>query len=135
MPVLRDTPQKSPQRPRRRGSRRKPRRRSPFSGLITFFKVVLAAGIACFVIDYLFIPEEKVVVEAGCNQAELAAAAKAGHDAGVAVANTRENTMAREKAILDIRARETAIRRAGFEAAADTFAAAAQTALHEVGVF
>lgn len=59
----------------------------------------------------------------------LKAAAQAGRDAAAAVARSPAASMARESAILEIRARETDLRRSGFEAEADTFAAEAGKAL------
>lgn len=63
------------------------------------------------------------------NQAELLAARESGRRAAEAVAQTQPGSMAREKAILDIRAREYRIRTAGFDAAADAFATAAEEQL------
>lgn len=56
------------------------------------------------------------------NPAELEAAARAGREAGAFAASLPPNTMAQQEAILDIRAKETKIREAGFPSCADTFA-------------
>lgn len=56
------------------------------------------------------------------NDAELEAAAAAGRDMGENAASLPENSMAQQNAVLAIRARETAIRDAGYPSCADTFA-------------
>ncbi len=56
------------------------------------------------------------------NDAELEAAAAAGRALGERAAALPENSMEQQNAVLDIRARETAIRDAGYPSCADTFA-------------
>lgn len=72
--------------------------------------------------------------ECDTNTAGLRAAAEAGEQAAAAVALTADGSMARENAVIAIRARETAIRDAGFPTAADTFVASAHRRLLADGV-
>ncbi len=56
------------------------------------------------------------------NDTELEVAAAAGRAIGEHAAALPENSMEQQNAVLDIRARETAIRDAGYPSCADTFA-------------
>ena len=56
------------------------------------------------------------------NDAELEAAAEAGRQMGTEAASLPDGTMDKQRAILEIRAKETAIRDAGYPSCADTFA-------------
>ena len=132
MPVLRNTSQKSSQRPRRRRSVRKTRRSSALTLLRPLVILLLGVAVVAGAL-YVFWPDS--VDGADSTPEEIEAAAYAGARAGAAVSSTVDGTMAREGAILEIRARETAIRRAGFTMAADTFAASAQAAMERAGVF
>lgn len=76
------------------------------------------------------------VVAAGCTSdtgnataAEIDAAREAGTRHGQAAAALPAQTMQREKAIFEIRARETRLRNAGFDECADAYIDAAHTAL------
>lgn len=66
------------------------------------------------------------------NEAELRVATAAGRDAAEKALEFPEGTMEREGAIIRIRARETAIRDAGFPSCADSFAVAAERVLAPV---
>lgn len=61
--------------------------------------------------------------------AELEAAREAGTRHGEAAAALPSQTMEREKAIFEIRARETRLRNAGFDDCADAYIEAAHSAL------
>lgn len=61
--------------------------------------------------------------------AELKAAREAGRKQAQIVVNLPENSMEREKAIFQIRARETRLRDAGFESCADAYIEAAAEVL------
>ena len=63
------------------------------------------------------------------NDAELEAAAEAGRNMGERAAALPENSMEQQSAILEIRARESAIRNAGYPSCADTFAVEAAKTL------
>ncbi len=63
------------------------------------------------------------------TQAELDAAREAGTRHGEAAAALPSQTMQREKAIFEIRARETRLRNAGFDECADAYIEAAHQAL------
>lgn len=63
------------------------------------------------------------------NEAELRAASAAGREAAEKALEFPEGSMQREGAIIRIRARETAIRDAGFPSCADSFAVAAERVL------
>lgn len=128
MPILRNTAQKSPQRSRRRRSVRKTRRSSSLNRRI-LGAVWLVAAAAIGVLIWHG-PAHVMAPQSECNALELHTAAESGRDAAAAVAlTTRAGSMEREKAILDIRAREYRIRTAGFPTAADSFAAAAAARL------
>lgn len=94
--------------------------------------------LAAIVMAIVFIcrhPEAPLPDTSDSTPEEIALAKQSGRQAGLAVALLREGSMDREGAILDIRARESAIRSAGFTLAADSFAAAAAEAMREKGVF
>lgn len=96
--------------------------------------LLICVAIVSFLI-LLCKPDKEFAVEcADSTPEEVALARKSGRDAGLAVGRLREESMEREKAILEIRARETEIRTAGFTVAADTFAAAAAEAMREKGI-
>ncbi len=62
------------------------------------------------------------------NDAELEFAAEAGRKSGSAAAKLPEGSMEQQKALLEIRSRESAIREAGYPSSADTFAIEADKA-------
>lgn len=94
---------------------------------------ILAAVVTGIVM--LFMPDpERVPDTADSTPEEVALASESGRKAGLAVALTRQGTMERENAILEIRALESEIRAAGFPTAADSFAAAARRAMELKGV-
>lgn len=96
--------------------------------------LLILVAIVSFVI-FLCRPEPEPVVEnPDSTPEEIALARRSGREAGLAVGRYREGSMDREGAILEIRARETEIRTAGFTIAADTFAAAAAAAMREKGI-
>ena len=86
--------------------------------------VVAAIAVAAALVVGVVGHDERTEVDPG-----MKAAAQAGRDAAAAVAHTPAASMDRESAILEIRARETDLRRSGFDAEADTFAAEAGKAL------
>lgn len=63
------------------------------------------------------------------TDAELKAAREAGRKQAQIVADLPENSMEREKALFQIRARETRLRDAGFESCADAYIEAAAEVL------
>lgn len=70
----------------------------------------------------------------GCTPADIRAAAAAGERDAAAAAAVAEATYGRDSAVMDIRARETRIREAGFGSAADAYAGAAARVLAENGI-
>lgn len=70
-------------------------------------------------------------VTSECNPLEIEIAAEKGRLAGKDVAATAKGTMAREAAILRIRAKEREISEAGFPTAAMAFAAAAEDVMRK----
>lgn len=66
------------------------------------------------------------------SEADINAAREAAKTEATKILGLPEGTMEQENAILAIRARESAIRRAGFNECADTFAAEAQRILMPV---
>ena len=63
------------------------------------------------------------------SDADIAAASARGREDALQAASMPAGSMQREGAILEIRARETSIRDAGFPTAADSYAAAADSIL------
>lgn len=94
----------------------------------------ILAAIVMLIVFICRRPEATVPEASDSTPEEIALAKQCGRDAGLAVALLKEGSMDREGAILDIRARESAIRSAGFSVAADSFAAAAAAAMREKGV-
>lgn len=70
----------------------------------------------------------------GCTQADLQAAAAAGARDATAAASTPDKSYSRDSALIDIRARETRIREAGYGSAADAYAASAAEVLAQNGL-
>lgn len=77
-----------------------------------------------------------ILLAGGCSdgtgnatQAEIDAARDAGTRHGRAAATLPSQTMQREKAIFEIRARETRLRNAGFDDCADAYIEAAHQAI------
>lgn len=94
----------------------------------------ILAAIVTAVILFCKAPEPPLPDQSDSTPEEIELAKKSGRDAGLAISRTEEGSMAREEAILAIRARESAIRDAGFTMAADSFAAAAAAAMVEKGI-
>lgn len=70
----------------------------------------------------------------GTSQADIDAARRAGErDANVAAA-TDSLSYSRDSALMEIRARETQLREAGFPCAADAYVQAAESALKHSGI-
>lgn len=70
----------------------------------------------------------------GCTIADLEAARAAGVRDAEAAAATDSLSYSRDSAIMDIRARETRMRDAGFGSAADAYVEAADTTLRSHGI-
>lgn len=100
------------------------RRRNAVIGIIA---AIMLIGAALFLL-----PAEGH--EADSTSEEIAAAEAAGTEAGHAVASTPPNSMERERAVLEIRARESQLRNAGFPSAANSYAGAAEKAMKDAGV-
>lgn len=94
----------------------------------------ILAAIVTAVILFCKAPEPPIPDQSDSTPEEIALAKQSGRDAGLAISRTEEGSMAREEAILAIRARESAIRDAGFTMAADSFAAGAAAAMVEKGI-
>lgn len=93
----------------------------------------LIAAIVIFFIVFSLLPAGGGVADSTVEDIE--AAIMAGTDAGNAVVAAKSNSMERERAIFDIRARESQLRNAGFPSAADAYADAAEKVMKEAGVF
>ncbi|MDE6854420.1 MAG: hypothetical protein K2J38_05125 [Muribaculaceae bacterium] len=100
-----------------RKARRRPSLIRRLSGPLT---IIAAIALAVAIVTAVTRHDDRTEISPS-----LTAAALAGRQAAQSVAGTPAGSMARESAILEIRARETDIRRSGFEAEADTFAAEA----------
>lgn len=131
MPILRNTTKKSSQRPRRRRGLRQARHRAAVRRRL--FKCLLFLAAVGLTV-WFFCRQNSRRVPSDTNAAGLQAATRAGEEAASAVSAMPLGSMARENAVLDIRARETAIREAGFPTAADTFAASAHRRLVSDGI-
>ena len=68
------------------------------------------------------------------NSAEIKEARNAAIRDAAEAADTQKGSMEREKAVLAIRARESALRDAGFEDAADAYAACAEDELKRLDI-
>lgn len=70
----------------------------------------------------------------GCSRADLDAAAEAGRRDAEAAAATAPASYGRDSALMDMRARETRLREAGFGSAADAYVEAAANVLTQKGI-
>ena len=92
--------------------------------------LIWLAAACAMALMFVCMPKPGEFAASECNPTELHLAAESGRKAAAAVSATTEpGSMARENAILNIRARETKLRRAGFPTAADSFAVAAERQL------
>ena len=96
------------------------------SKYIIFYRYIFFAIIGLFAIMAVL---KACKDDDGTSPASLAYAASCGHRDALEALQQEEGTMAREGAILAIRARETAIRDAGYEECADSYARAAEETL------
>ncbi len=110
---------------------RKARRRASVNRRL--LGIVLFAAVAAIALVRTLVPEHGADI-CDSNPAEVRAAAAAGEREGARVVHYPAGSMARENAILEIRARESEIRSAGFGAAADAFAGAAESRMRADGV-
>lgn len=87
--------------------------------------VAAALGFGTYMVFRSDSPDEMPATTADIDAARAAAVKDARH----VLATTQENTMERERAVIELRARESAIRKAGFVKAADAYATTAQKEL------
>lgn len=103
---------------KRRAARRRPRRK------ILWGRVFIALAILIGIPAFALWPDSNAAIPEG-NPADITAVKEVAHRMSVAADSLPHGSMEHIGAILDIRARETQIRQAGFSAAADSFAAEA----------
>lgn len=100
------------------------RRRNFIGGLI--------ATVVVFFVIFSLVPSSGGIPAS--TDDEITVAAAAGTEAGNAVVALKSNSMARERAVLAIRARESQLRNAGFTSAADAYADAAEKVMKDAGL-
>jgi len=97
-----------------------------------FWGALIGAIVLFFIVFSLFPADGRA---SDSTDEDIEAAIIAGTDAGNAVVEAKANSMERERAVFDIRARESQLRKAGFPSAADAYADAAEKGMKEAGLF
>ena len=131
MPVLRNNTKKSSQRTRRRRSVRKPRHRSSVGSRIRLLLGVFA--IAAAVIFVMLRRKNAEMNIPDSSPEEITYAIEQGNRAAQKFVDAT-NGYDKENEILAIRARETELREAGFNTAADSFVTTVDKFLRKEGV-